>query len=167
VNSLLPYYVGHGDITPKPDIARLDGQTVRFVDGSSIEVDLIVWATGYLIRFPFIEDRHLNWKDGRPSLYLNVFHPRYDTLFLAGLIQPDSGQFGLVHWQMQAAARFARAARLSHPAAHQLRQRKADPSDDLGNGIRYRDSTRHYLEVEHWSYRKKLKHWGNQLHIDD
>ena len=167
VNTLLPYYVGHGDITPKPDVARLDDHTVHFVDGTSIEVDLIVWATGYLIRFPFIDDRHLNWTAGRPSLYLNVFHPQYDTLFLAGLIQPDSGQFGLVHWQMQAAARFARAARLNHSAANQLRQRKTDPADDLGNGIRYRDSTRHYLEVEHWSYRKKLQHWGRQLVIDD
>ena len=167
VNSLLPYFVGHGDITPKPDIVRLDDRTVHFVDGTSIEADLIVWATGYLIRFPFIDDRYLNWKDGRPSLYLNVFHPQYDTLFLAGLIQPDSGQFGLVHWQMQAAARYARAARLNSALANQLRRRKADPADDLGNGIRYRDSTRHYLEVEHWSYRKKLKRWANQLHIDD
>lgn len=167
VNSLLPYYVGQGDIVPKPDIARLEGQTVHFVDGTSIDADLIIWATGYQIRIPFLDEKHLNWQEGRPRLFLNVFHPFYDSLFFAGLIQPDSGQFGLVHWQMEAAARYARASRRRHRAAHQLRQRKADPAGDLGNGIRYRESTRHYLEVEHWSYRKKLRRWARSLAIDD
>jgi len=159
INSLLPYYVGQGDIVPKPDIERFDGTTVHFVDQSSIEVDIIVFATGYLIRFPFIDDRHLSWQNGRPHLYLNVFHPNYDSLFVAGLIQPDSGQFGLVHWQMLAAARFAAAVRDGHSSADALRQHKADPRRQLSGGIRYKESTRHYVEVEHWSYRKLLKDW--------
>jgi hypothetical protein len=163
VNSLLPYYVGHGDITPKPDVTRLDGRTVHFKDGTSEDIDLIVFATGFLIRFPFMDERHLNWQDGKPRLYLNVFHPVYDTLFVAGLIQPDSGQFGLVHWQTVAAARYARARGEGQPAADSLGNRKRDPSDDAGNGIRYADSTRHHVEVEHWSYRKKLQRWAKSL----
>ncbi|SFK27889.1 Flavin-binding monooxygenase-like [Nitrosomonas aestuarii] len=159
INSLLPYYVGQGDITPKPDILRFEGSTVHFVDQSSIELDIIVFATGYLIRFPFIDTRHLNFQEGRPQLYLNVFHPDYDSLFVAGLIQPDSGQFGLVHWQMLAAARFAAAVRDGHHSAEALRQQKSDPHHDLGSGIRYKASTRHYLEVEHWRYRRLLKNW--------
>jgi len=162
VNSLLPYYVGHGDITPKPDVARLDGRTVYFADGTSVEVDVIVFATGFLIRFPFLADRHLNWENGKPRLYLHVFHPLYDTMFVAGLIQPDSGQFGLVHWQTAAAARFAREAAEGRAEAGALRNRKANPSDDTGNGIRYADSTRHHVEVEHWSYRKKLQRWAER-----
>lgn len=163
VNSLLPYYVGHGSLVPKPDIERLDGQVVHFRDGSAEEVDVIVWATGYLARFPFIDERHLNWREGRPHLYLHVFHPGYDTLFVAGLIQPDSGQFGLVHWQMAAAAGYARAALGNDPRAEALRRRKADPGEDLGHGIRYRESTRHFFEVEHWSYRRKLVTWAKGL----
>jgi hypothetical protein len=161
VNSLLPYYVGHGDITPKPDVTRLDGRMVRFQDGSSVEVDVIVFATGFLIRIPFMEERYLNWEGGKPRLYLHVFHPVYDTLFVAGLIQPDSGQFGLVHWQTLAAARFARAAAEGGGTA--LKARKANPTDDSGNGIRYQESTRHHVEVEHWSYRKKLEKWVTHL----
>jgi hypothetical protein len=157
VNSLLPYYVGHGDITPKPDVSMLEGGTVHFVDGTSAEVDVVVYATGFLIRFPFLEERHLNWGNGRPQLYLHVFHPVYDTLFVAGLIQPDSGQFGLVHWQTLAAARFARAVAEGRAEANALRDRKANPADDSGDGIRYADSTRHHVEVEHWSYRRKLQ----------
>jgi hypothetical protein len=163
VNSLLPYYVGHGDITPKPDVTRLDESTVHFADGTTADVDVIVYATGFLIRFPFMEERHLNWHGGKPRLYLHVFHPVYDTLFVAGLIQPDSGQFGLVHWQTLAASRYARARREGRDQSEALRRRKANPADDSGNGIRYAESTRHHVEVEHWSYRKKLQRWAKAL----
>lgn len=160
VNSLLPYYVGQGDITPVPDIARFEGKQVHFVDGQSTEIDLIVFATGYRLEFPFIESRLLNWTNGRrPGLYLNVFHPRYDTLFVAGMIQPDSGQFGLVHWQTAAAARFAREVFENGTRAESLRRRKENPEEDLGSGIRYKESPRHTLEVEHWNYQRKLKRW--------
>ena len=50
VSSLLPYYDGQGDITSKPDITRFDGNTVHFMDLSSVEVDVIVFATGCLVR---------------------------------------------------------------------------------------------------------------------
>lgn len=163
VNSLLPYYVGQGDIVPRPDIARLDGRTVHFTDGSSEDIDVIVYATGYLIRFPFIDQRHLNWQDGRPHLFLNVFHPGYDTLYVAGLIQPDSGQFGLVHWQMRVAALFAAALASRSQAVERLRRARQEPSRDLGGGVQYKASTRHYVEVEHWSYRKELERWARLL----
>ncbi|MGQ0702215.1 MAG: flavin-containing monooxygenase [Gemmatimonadales bacterium] len=163
VNSLLPYYVGQGDITPVPDVARFEGPMAHFADGRSAEVDVVVFATGYVIAFPFIEPHHLNWQNGRPALYLNVFHPMYDTLFAAGLIQPDSGQFGLVHWQTRASARYARAALTGSPAAAGLRRRKAEPNEGVGGGVRYKDSPRHYLEVEHWSYQRKLMGWAGRL----
>jgi cation diffusion facilitator CzcD-associated flavoprotein CzcO len=104
VNTLLPYFVQHGAITPKPDIVRLDGGWVHFSDGTSEAIDLLIWATGYLITFPFMDESHLNWRDGRPNLYKHVFHPETDNLFVVGLIQPDSGQFGIVHWQCRAMA---------------------------------------------------------------
>ncbi len=163
VNSLLPYYVGQGDITPVPDVERFDGNTVHFKGGASADVDLIVFATGYRLVFPFLEERLLNRQNGRPSFYLHVFHPLYDSLFIAGMIQPDSGQFGLVHWQTAVAAGYARAALTGRPEAQPLRQRKASPGSDLRGGVHYKDSPRHHLEVEHWSYRKTLERWNRRL----
>ena len=97
INSQMMYYVGHGDIKPKPDVARFDGQTVHFTDGTSEPIDVIVFATGFNIRFPFIDtEKHLNWRKGRPDLFLNAFHPLYDNLFVAGLVQPDGGNLGPV-----------------------------------------------------------------------
>ena len=163
VNSLLPYYVQHGGVVPRPDVAAFEGKTVRFADGTAEEVDLVVFATGYHIDFPFIDRAWLNWRDGRPRLFRNVFHPELDTLFVAGLIQPDSGQFGLVHWQTRAVALFLDAARRGTPAAEAFRARRRSVDEDLGHGIRYKESTRHYLEVEHWSYLKGLKRLCREL----
>ena len=166
VNTLLPYYVGHGDIVPRPDIARFEGKTVHFVDGSAAEVDLIVFATGYNIEFPFIDRRHLNWMEGRPRLHHNVFHPVYDTLFVCGLIQPDSGQFGLVHRQALAAALFLAAVRRGGRGADWLRAEKAFAEAGSSGGVHYKDSTRHHVEVEHWSYRKGLERITRRLQRD-
>lgn len=48
--------LGNGDITVKPAIAELQGRQVRFADGSVEDVDVIVCATGYRTRFPFLSD---------------------------------------------------------------------------------------------------------------
>ncbi|WP_280355537.1 flavin-containing monooxygenase [Nocardia otitidiscaviarum] len=45
VNQQLPYFLKHGRITVRREIARFDGRTVHFVDSSSGEYDTIVWAT--------------------------------------------------------------------------------------------------------------------------
>jgi len=157
INSQMLYYVGHGDIEPRGDIAELCGDNVRFVDGRIDPVDVIVYATGFAISFPFIDQSLLNWRDGAPDLYLNVFHPDDDTLFIAGLIQPDSGQWGLVDYQAQLIARYAVAMREDQKAAERFRQLKSQHKPDLSAGIRYLASPRHRLEVEHFSYRRRLK----------
>jgi cation diffusion facilitator CzcD-associated flavoprotein CzcO len=157
VNQTLMYYAGHGTIKHKPDIAELRGKAVRFKDGSEIEVDVIVYATGFNIRFPFIDQTHLNWHHGRPELYLNVFHPSYDNLFVVGLIQPDSGAWGLADYQAQAVARFVAADRSRTRAADMLRKLRSAGTGIKNRGINYVDSTRHYVEVEHFSYRESLK----------
>ena len=56
-SDLLPR-LGHGDIEVKPNIARFaGGRTVEFVDGTSEEIDLIVYCTGYKITFPVLRPR--------------------------------------------------------------------------------------------------------------
>lgn len=89
MNSLILHHIGHGDITPRRDIARVDGQTVHFTDGESAEYDLILMATGYQLDYPFIQRQHLNWPAelDAPQLYMNIFHPERDNLFMLGMIE--------------------------------------------------------------------------------
>ena len=157
VNSQMYYYLGHGDIVPKPDVQALCGERVRFKDGSEEEIDVIIYATGYEIAFPFLDKSYLNWQNGRPEFYLHVFHPEYDDLFMAGLIQPDSGQWGLVDYQTQLIAKFIRAQSEQPTKAAWFRNLKSGPQPDLGGGVKYLQTSRHSIEIEHFSYRRRLQ----------
>ncbi len=157
VNQTLLYHIGHGEIAPVPDIARFDGEVVEFTDGTRVAADLVVFATGYLIRFPFLDDDALPWQDGRPQLYRNILHPHRDDLAVIGLIQPDSGQFCLVHWQTVLLARYLQLVRDNPAAAAVWRQRAADRLDERSQGgLALIDSTRHLIEVEHLDYIQDL-----------
>jgi Flavin-binding monooxygenase-like len=157
INSQMLYFVGHGKIRPKPDVREFAGPTVRFIDGSQEDIDLIVYATGYHISFPFIDRVHLNWQGDRPELLLNVFHPRHERLFVAGLIQPDSGLWGLVDDQAQLIARYLWSLDHAPERARWFDGLKAAPPPDLSSGIGYVKSERHLLEVEHFSYGRRLQ----------
>ena len=163
INGRWPVDVDRGAIVMKPDVRELCGDEVRFSDGSRERVDLIIFATGYNISFPFIDADILNWHDGRPELYLNVFHPERDDLFVAGLIQPDSGQFGLVDRQAQLIAAYLRGLEQNRHSAIQLKKSKRKTRSKSTHGIRYVDSPRHLLEVEHYSYRRALDGWIHRL----
>ncbi|HEV2088734.1 MAG TPA: NAD(P)-binding domain-containing protein [Cryptosporangiaceae bacterium] len=164
VNSQLVYYVAHGDIQPRPDIAHVDGGTVTFLDGSTADPDLILLCTGYLARFEFLDEAHLNWTAGRPLLYQHIFTPRHQTLAVAGLIQPDSGQFTLTHWQTMAIAAALRA-RHDAPARYARFRRRVlgEPGRAWSGGARYASSTRHYYEVAHHDYLRGLEKTINSL----
>ncbi|TWU29535.1 flavin-containing monooxygenase [Bythopirellula polymerisocia] len=157
INSRLHDQIAHGNLHVKPDIAELAGDTVRFVDGSSEQIDLIIYATGFKLSFPFIEKAELNWRDGRPDFFLNIFHPERNDLFCAGLIQPDSGQWGLVDYQSQLMASYLVALRNNSPAAARFNELKQSSINNWNGRGSYLDSPRHRLEVEHFGYRRELK----------
>jgi len=39
----------------RPRVVSADGRTVRFADGSSLDVDVVVWATGYRSDYSWID----------------------------------------------------------------------------------------------------------------
>ena len=80
--------LAHGAITPKPNIERLEGDRVRFVDGTEVHADLVVYCTGYKITFPFFDEGFVSAADNEVRLYRSMFHPAIDDLFFPGLVQP-------------------------------------------------------------------------------
>jgi cation diffusion facilitator CzcD-associated flavoprotein CzcO len=164
VNQQLVYYVGHGDITPVRDIERFDADGAVFADGSRADVDLVVFATGYLVRFPFLEPEWLNWQDDHPRLFLQMFTPAYPNLVVSGLIQPDSGQWTLAHWQAVLIARVAEAQRDRPGAAAAFAARaRAEADRRFTAGVEYKDSTRHYFEIAHQDYLAAVQDAIHQL----
>ncbi|MBA2113351.1 flavin-containing monooxygenase [Bremerella alba] len=156
INSQLPYYAGHGKLKVFPDVRSLDGQSIEFIDSRREEFDLVVFATGYQLVFPFIEDDLLNFHNGIPKLYLHAFHPTDDTLFVAGMIQPNSGQWPLTDLQTQIIARFLKAKQEGHKTAQWFCNQKQTGGIGLGSRDHFLATARHRLEVDYFDYRKTL-----------
>ena len=87
VNSLVLHHISHGDIDVMPSIKKLDGNTVHFSDDTSRDYDIILLATGYKLHYPFIDSKHLNTDEYTPNLFLNIFPPLEDNLFVVGLVE--------------------------------------------------------------------------------
>lgn len=156
VNADILARIDAGAIDPVGDVVRFDGDTAVFADGTHRRFDVVICATGYHATLPFIDARLLGapTADGLPDLFLNLLHRHRDDVAVVGLIQPDSGQWGLTDRQARLVAQMAVATRAAPRAAAWLygqRQRA------IRTGIGYVDSPRHRLEVEHFGYRRRLE----------
>lgn len=79
---------GHGRLQIKPNIKALQGDTIAFEDGSQVKAEVLIYATGYHIRFPFLDDSMLGTRENEVALYHHVVHPDQAGLYFIGLIQP-------------------------------------------------------------------------------
>jgi cation diffusion facilitator CzcD-associated flavoprotein CzcO len=163
-NSQLVYYVGHGAITPVPDVARFDRHGATLADGREIDPDLVVFATGYLPRFEFLAPDLLGADEhGKPRLFLHAFPQRHPTLAVVGLVQPDSGMFTLVHWQTVAIARWLRLREKDPQRATAFWSRASAEAGRRWNPARVKDSTRHWFEISHVDYLKAVQRTLDEL----
>jgi hypothetical protein len=96
INTELLHYLQHGRITPHPDVAAWEGNTVRFSDGKRLEVDLVVAATGYHVSFPFVAPGVVRFVDGMPELYGGMTPPHHANLYVFGVGQPRYGAGPLI-----------------------------------------------------------------------
>lgn len=155
INEELYARIDAGALVSAADVRAFEGSEVVFSDGSREPFDLVVCATGYRIAHPFIAPEHLCEEDGIPRLFLNLLHPTREDIAVVGLIQPDSGQWGITDAQARLVAQMAVAARRTPRAAAWLYRQRRRPV--AKQPIEYVDSPRHRLEVEHFSYRRRLE----------
>jgi cation diffusion facilitator CzcD-associated flavoprotein CzcO len=138
-----------GAVVHRPNIARLEGRTVRFTDGSEEQADVIVYCTGYDVRFPFFDEAFVSAPDNDIALFRRVFHADHRSLFFIGLLQPLGAIMPLAEAQ-------------SHWVADYLEGRYALPSpaalrSDIDEerramAARYVASARHTMQVDFDDY---------------
>ena len=73
-----------GQIDVRPGIQRFDHTTVHFTDGSQTEIDIILYATGYQLDFPYLDQKTLGCDARELQLYQRISHPVHDQLFFVG-----------------------------------------------------------------------------------
>jgi hypothetical protein len=95
-----------------------------------------------------------------------MFTPSFDNLVVSGLIQPDSGQWTLAHWQGVLIARVAEALRDRPASARGLLSRAPrEAGRRFTAGTHYKDSTRHYFEVAHQDYLRAIEQAIRELEV--
>ncbi|MDP9605166.1 UNVERIFIED_ORG: hypothetical protein J2W38_004979 [Variovorax paradoxus] len=157
VNSLVLHHVGHGDIGVRGDVARLDGRTVHFRDGSARDYDLILAATGYALHYPFIDRELLNWQGMAPRLYLNIFSPRFENIAVLGMIEASGIGWQGRYEQAELVARYFRAQAGGSPKAGALRAAAQGPAPDLSGGFKYLQLERMAYYVHKDTYRAAVR----------
>ncbi len=139
----------HGDITCKPNIARLTTDSVVFADASAERADVVVYGTGYKVSFPFFDPGLVSAPDNELPLYKRVFHPELDGLYFIALLQPLGATMPLAESQSEwicdhLTGRYAlppRAELLADIARERAQLRR-----------RYVESKRHTMQVDYDDY---------------
>ena len=156
LNSQLLHHLQHGDITVKPEVERFDGTDVVFVDGSREQIDLVLYATGYEMRIPYVDDTLFEWNGDRPAQYLTAFNRRHRNLFTLGYIETNSSAYTLFDSVSNLIAQYL-AAQDSDPAlAARFDDLIAHDTPDLSGGLSLVRSDRHRGYIDSKTIRKTI-----------
>jgi cation diffusion facilitator CzcD-associated flavoprotein CzcO len=141
--------VAQNEVRPKPAIEALDGDAVRFIDGSTEPIDVIVWCTGYKVTFPFFDPGFLSAPDNELALYRRLFRPGIDNLFFIALLQPLGPTMPIAEAQGRWIAAYLRGEYHLPPRSQMERDMRRE-QERLRR--RYVASKRHTMEVDFDDY---------------
>ncbi len=152
INSELLYFIRHGKIAIRGKIQCFDEDTVHFSDGTCETFDTVIFATGYIIEFPFFETSFLDYRQVQEiPLYLKMMHPELENLYFIGLFQPQGCIWPLADYQARLAAQII-AGKLERPANVLAEIQK----ESARSKHRFDSSPRHVPEVDCRRFRKQL-----------
>jgi dimethylaniline monooxygenase (N-oxide forming) len=141
--------IAHGEMTWKPNVAALEGARVRFEDGTTEEIDVIVWCTGYKVTFPFFDEDFVSAPDNDLPLYRRVFKPGVENLFFIGLLQPLGAIMPLAEAQGRWIASYLRGE-YALPSRSKMEDDVRRERDQMFK--RYVASKRHTMQVDFDNY---------------
>lgn len=84
-------HVSYQRIGIKPGVADVDGTTVRFTDGTLLEVDTVIAATGYHIDLPFLAKDVAPVAERRLEAWYRIVHPDRPGLYFIGFFNVSGG----------------------------------------------------------------------------
>ncbi|XP_067118698.1 flavin-containing monooxygenase 5-like [Centruroides vittatus] len=155
-NDALPNRILSGTVIVKGDIKHFQENGVLFEGDSEItEVDSVILATGYEIKFPFLSKEILDTTENRVQLYKFIFPPhlKHPTLAMVGLFQSLGGGFPIAELQCRWIVQLLRK-NLALPSEQEM---KKDVRRQLENiRRRYYDSKRNTIQVDYINYADEL-----------
>lgn len=86
VSDQVPHHLMHGRLSVRPQIERIDGDEVLYVDGTREPVDIIVMATGYSVDIPWLDPALVDWDEDQPYFHLGSISQKVHGLYACGLV---------------------------------------------------------------------------------
>lgn len=140
-------------ITIKPSVESLEPTGAVFSDGTATACDVLIFCTGYNVRFPFFDPEFVSAPDNELPLFLRVCKPDVANLYFIGLCQPVGAIFPIAEAQAQWVAELiSGSCRLPDP--DEVRRRTAE--DNQRRISRYVQSRRHTMQVDVDGYLTEL-----------
>jgi cation diffusion facilitator CzcD-associated flavoprotein CzcO len=154
VSSELLLRLGSGDAVAMPNVSELQGDRVRFDDGTVEPVDAIIWATGYRISFPFFDPSFISAPGNVLRLYKRMFKPGVDDLAFIGLGQAIPTIFPFAEIQAKLAARWL----VGEWALPSITEMEREIARDERRYVRhYSDRQRHTMQLDYHVYAYDLR----------
>jgi hypothetical protein len=143
-----------GEIAVRPAIDRFGRDRVHFRDGSTEQVDVVIYCTGYKISFPFLRESLIGARDGEIPLYHRVVPPALPGLYFIGLVQPIGAIMPLAEAQSQWVADLldGRAALPSEPEMNREISRYR-----MATARRYKRSGGQAIQVDFLPYLREIR----------
>lgn len=170
LNTQILHYLQHGDIQAKADIDYLNGNSVHFIDGAVIEVDLIILATGYHWRLPYLSDDFFEWKNNRPQTFLKIFNKRYPSLFINGFLETNGGAYKLFDEMSYMIAKTIQSQAKNELHAAHIQKFINGVEPNLAGKLNYVKSDRHTGYAKFDTYRAAMESMRRELgwkNLDD
>jgi cation diffusion facilitator CzcD-associated flavoprotein CzcO len=146
--------LGSGDVIAKPDVAALQGDRVRFADGSVEQIDAIIYATGYQISFPFFDPSFISAPGNVLPLYKRMFKPGLDDLCFIGFGQAIPTIFPFAECQSKLAGRWLAGDWALPSAAAMQREIRRDERRHVKH---YNRRPRHTMQLDFYIYDHDLR----------
>lgn len=146
--------VGCGDITVLKNIKEKRGKTILFEDGREEAIDVIIYATGYNVSFPFLDDTLIKVENNHLPLFKRIMKPGIDNLFFMGLAQPLPTLVNFAERQARWMADYL-AGGYALPSRDEMEKTIAeDEGRDIGH---YYSSRRHTMQVNFDRYCREIE----------
>jgi hypothetical protein len=165
LNDQLVHHLRHGDVSIQGDIKSLHGSMVEFVDGSSAEFDLIVFATGYTRRIAYLDAKYLDPGHWAAAQFLTCFSRKYESLYTLGFIEVNGALFPAVSRLATLIAELAQTRNESNERASQFFEWVRSTEFDLSGGRHLVASRRHAHYCDDYALNKAIARAFEQLGV--
>ena len=152
-HSLMSHFVWNR-ITAKPAIESVQGQEVRFVNGTAASYDTVIAGTGYAVDLPFLAPALRPLAGDRPELFLRIVHPQQPGLYFCGMFNvAGGGNIRMMDDQAEWIAELVTGAE-APPELQTMQRAMAEEQAHLAR--EFPGSPRYGLELDPPFYRRQL-----------